>query len=192
LAESLKHGLLHDENLYVDVMRLLAASSDPDRFSCFDVAWRTLLIKSSLLASDPFEDGPAKSLLFGHTHAHCLEVASGLRISHGTAVYVGIMVELCAAESPEYSEIVNSLRTAGVIDPAKLPKIEITKLRVAYEYLTSGGDGAGHIRVQRLSRIGEYRSNGLPSETLCAVDVVLNAVKQVRQDLGPAGAFIAD
>jgi 3-dehydroquinate synthetase/ABC-type multidrug transport system ATPase subunit len=185
LAESFKHGLLHDAALLDEVSHLLTASRDPDRDACFDVALRTLRIKSRLLAADPFEERAAKTLLFGHTHAHCIETASMLSVPHGLAVYIGILVELAASESQMYDHVLKTVIDAEVLEDGVTP-IERDKLRRAYEYLTSGpGVGSGKIALQVATEIGVYGPNRSPEEKLCTVDAVLAAAEKVNGDLAP-------
>jgi 3-dehydroquinate synthetase len=68
--------------------------------SAFDIrsegsAWRPLIARSAavklrIVARDPNERGDRAKLNLGHTVGHALESASGLRMSHGAAVAVGL------------------------------------------------------------------------------------------------------
>ncbi|MGH7639583.1 MAG: bifunctional shikimate kinase/3-dehydroquinate synthase [Candidatus Dormibacteria bacterium] len=51
----------------------------------------TARIKAAYVAEDPEDHGVRQSLNLGHTYAHCLEVATDYRLSHGRAVALGLL-----------------------------------------------------------------------------------------------------
>jgi 3-dehydroquinate synthase len=105
LSECLKHGLLHDAKLYDDVIAQLRRV-EPSRQESFEIATKVMILKSRVLAHDPWEEGYGRTLLFGHLHAHSLERASNLTIKHGSAVYWGMLVEMKLSEQGEiYKEL---------------------------------------------------------------------------------------
>src|SRR5262249_39837272 len=93
LSECLKHGLLQDTGLLEEVYRLLR-STDPPYDACMRAALQTMHLKRTVLSFDPWEEGVAQVLLFGHLHAHSLERASGFTVTHGQAVFYGLLVDL--------------------------------------------------------------------------------------------------
>lgn len=113
LAECLKHGLLQDQTLYENVLRLLN-SNLPDGKECFEMARKTMDLKSHVLSVDPWEENYGNILLYGHLHAHSLERAASLNISHGLAVFWGLAMDLKLAGNPEYNKIIKVLKDASL------------------------------------------------------------------------------
>jgi 3-dehydroquinate synthetase len=100
LSECLKHALLQDADLFHEIA---ASGGAMATGRLFEVAKTTALLKSAALAADPFEIGAARRVLhYGHLHAHSMERATGFALSHGFAVYWGVLVELAVADSPVF------------------------------------------------------------------------------------------
>ena len=79
------------------------SSKIPDSSSClgiassdYDMEWcinRCIEIKQKIVEIDPFDNGIRRSLNFGHTFGHALEMWSDYSIKHGEAVWAGLLVE---------------------------------------------------------------------------------------------------
>jgi 3-dehydroquinate synthase len=99
LAEAFKVALIRDaafyEQLCRDVDRL--AARDPDAVAAMVMRCAELHLQHMRESGDPFEQGVARPLDFGHWSAHHLEVMSAYRISHGDAVATGILLDLLYA-----------------------------------------------------------------------------------------------
>jgi 3-dehydroquinate synthase len=71
-------------------------------------------------SGDPFENGSARPLDFGHWSAHWLEIASGGRLNHGEAVAIGIALDMLYAEaaglvsSSECHRVIDCLKACGL------------------------------------------------------------------------------
>lgn len=90
-AEMLKHALIADQKLWVD---LIAIKSDTE---LMDEALmiRTIMVKIGIVESDPTEANLRMKLNFGHSIGHALEshFLSSSTIPHGHAVALGICAE---------------------------------------------------------------------------------------------------
>lgn len=92
-AESLKHGLLQDCDLFESCLQELRATA-PDARPVFAIAERTLELKRVVLSFDPWEEDLGRVLLYGHIAAHSLERSLGFRVAHAVAVLWGVLVDL--------------------------------------------------------------------------------------------------
>lgn len=92
MAESVKTALIGDAALWrllEDRGRAALADDEPARYAIVE---RTARLKLDVCARDPFEAGERRTLNLGHTAGHGLEVASGYRLRHGSAVALGLRV----------------------------------------------------------------------------------------------------
>ncbi|MGD8485404.1 MAG: 3-dehydroquinate synthase, partial [Chloroflexota bacterium] len=51
---------------------------------------RSVQLKLGVVERDPFEQGERRTLNLGHTLGHALEIESGYRLPHGSAVVLGL------------------------------------------------------------------------------------------------------
>jgi shikimate kinase / 3-dehydroquinate synthase len=89
LAETIKHAVIADPALFAQ----LEATSDA-RAAVLEWLSLSIKVKQDIVERDPFEQSERLQLNLGHTFGHALEVVSGLRLSHGDAVAIGLV---CAA-----------------------------------------------------------------------------------------------
>lgn len=112
LSECLKHGILQDQSLVKEIVRLSTSDSSPKDW-CRDIAavcWKTMLLKSAILMDDPWEErGLGYLLLYGHLHAHSIERASNFSVSHGVALYVGLFVDAKLSKNEEVCSIIRGI-----------------------------------------------------------------------------------
>lgn len=112
LAEMIKHALIFDRDLF-----------DHLESGLFD--WEKLLacniqIKTTIVAQDPFDHHIRKSLNFGHTFGHALELLGDL--FHGEAVALGILaesflsMEVAGMPESEFSRIFRLLHRLGYLE----------------------------------------------------------------------------
>jgi 3-dehydroquinate synthetase/ABC-type branched-subunit amino acid transport system ATPase component len=92
LIECLKHGITQDAELY-SCTKALLLETEPDITQCFNAAIRTMNLKSECLELDPWEEGYSRILLYGHLHGHCIERITSMKIPHGTAILIGMLLE---------------------------------------------------------------------------------------------------
>ena len=101
-AEIVKHGVIADE----PYLRLVASTASEmlsgttgsmsDRMLSLIV--RSIEIKADIVSRDQREEGLRKTLNFGHTIGHAVELVSGYSLLHGEAVAIGMALESRLAE----------------------------------------------------------------------------------------------
>lgn len=94
-AEVIKYGVLYDEALFA---RLEGGDwrDSPD-----EIIERCVALKRDVVAEDEFDTGARAFLNLGHTFGHAIEQCSGLSITHGQGVAVGMLMAACAADCPD-------------------------------------------------------------------------------------------
>ncbi|MBR7187161.1 MAG: 3-dehydroquinate synthase, partial [Clostridia bacterium] len=125
-AEVIKAGVLFDEALF----SLLEDGRWHDRMD--EVIERCVALKRDVVAEDEFDTGARALLNLGHTFGHAIEKCSGLTITHGQGVAIGMLMAACAAGCPDETVLrlarcvsANGLRThceypAGALAEAAL------------------------------------------------------------------------
>ncbi|HOG64233.1 MAG TPA: 3-dehydroquinate synthase, partial [Spirochaetota bacterium] len=97
LGEIVKHALMFSP----EMIHLLEHGQHPimerDPLMMADLVAKNCTIKAGVVSADETESGLRRTLNFGHTVAHAIELASGYSVSHGVAVMAGILVEVRAA-----------------------------------------------------------------------------------------------
>jgi 3-dehydroquinate synthase len=90
-AEMLKHGLIADEKLWNDLIKIESDEALIDE----KLIYRTIKVKLDIVEADPKEQNVRMKLNFGHTIGHALEshFLSSTAIAHGHAVALGICAE---------------------------------------------------------------------------------------------------
>jgi 3-dehydroquinate synthase len=124
LAEAIKHGVIADEAYFYAVCGLasrldsLAATSD----ATLELVARSVEIKAAIVTRDEREGGVRKTLNFGHTIGHAVELCSNFELLHGYAVAIGMVYECALAErigvaAPgTESRVREAIRAAGLPD----------------------------------------------------------------------------
>lgn len=95
IAEAFKVALIKDAGFFDWLCDNAAALADRDAAAMEHLIYRCaeLHLRHIREGGDPFETGQARPLDFGHWSAHHLELMSGYRLSHGSAVAIGIMLD---------------------------------------------------------------------------------------------------
>jgi 3-dehydroquinate synthase len=88
MAEVIKHGMIADREMLLSLNDL----------SPGEICRRNVAIKARLVEQDEFDTGTRRLLNFGHTVGHAVEAVSNYRVSHGSAVAVGMAVITRAVE----------------------------------------------------------------------------------------------
>jgi 3-dehydroquinate synthase len=88
MAEVIKHGMIADREMLVSL----------DSITAIEMCRRNVAIKTGLVEQDEFDTGVRRLLNFGHTVGHAVEAVSNYRVSHGSAVAVGMTVITRAGE----------------------------------------------------------------------------------------------
>jgi 3-dehydroquinate synthase len=122
-AEAIKHGAIADA-VYFESTANLAANLDSLGVSSdemLDVVARSIEIKANVVGQDEREGGIRKTLNFGHTIGHAIELCSDFEILHGAAVATGMIYEARLAELLEIAESGTAARIRDVVAAAQLP-----------------------------------------------------------------------
>ena len=91
-AESIKYGVLGDR----DIIEIFSKGKVQDELS--HIIARAVKTKSDYVERDEFDNGLRMFLNLGHTAGHAIEKLSGLSITHGHAVAIGMVIVTDAAE----------------------------------------------------------------------------------------------
>lgn len=133
LAESIKKAIIASPSYWRLIEDRCQSMLRGDVDALRDLVHGAGAIKAELIARDPYESDPRRTLGFGHALAHPVETVSSYRgVLHGEAVAFGMVVEahLAAARGllseATFDRIVRLLRTVG------LPTM-VTELRVPLE-----------------------------------------------------------
>ena len=94
-AEVIKHGVLFDEQLFARVER---GDWHGDMAA---VIARNVELKRDVVAQDEYDTGARARLNLGHTFGHAIEQCSGLSITHGQGVAIGMLMAANAAGCDE-------------------------------------------------------------------------------------------
>jgi 3-dehydroquinate synthase len=129
IAEAFKVALIKDAGFYRDLCAMAPALGRRDASAMEDLIQRCAALHLDHISTsgDPFENGSARPLDFGHWSAHKLESQSNYRLRHGQAVAVGIALDTRIAELLEFvppgtaEELSTALRTCGFdLNPPEL------------------------------------------------------------------------
>ena len=94
-AEAIKAGVLNDAELFA----LLEGGEWRDAID--EVVARCVTYKRDVVAVDEFDTGSRAFLNLGHTFGHAIEKCSGLSVSHGQGVAVGMLMAAASAGCPD-------------------------------------------------------------------------------------------
>lgn len=90
MAESVKAALVGDPGLFRLLEERGENSLRADEAARYAIVERSIRLKLAICDRDPFEAGERRVLNLGHTIGHALEVESGYRLRHGSAVALGM------------------------------------------------------------------------------------------------------
>lgn len=126
-AEAIKCGVLHDAALF----DLLAGGDWLDEID--EVVARCVSYKRDVVAGDEFDRGDRAFLNLGHTFGHAIEVCSGLKMLHGQAVGVGMLMAAAVAGCPEaiIRRLAACLRANGLPTRCDYPAETLAKAALA-------------------------------------------------------------
>ncbi len=90
MAEAIKAAIIGDDELWRLIGERGPGALRDDEAARYAITERAARVKLGIVASDPFERSERRQLNLGHTVGHALEVASGYRLPHGSAVALGL------------------------------------------------------------------------------------------------------
>jgi 3-dehydroquinate synthase len=124
LAEAIKHGVIADAAYFDEVVGAapdIVSGSRAATATLERVVVRSIAIKADVVRRDEREGGLRKTLNFGHTIGHAIELRSDFRMLHGEAVAVGMVLESRVAERLGVAEAGTSDRVQAAIERTGLP-----------------------------------------------------------------------
>lgn len=159
MAEAIKHGVIADADYFH------AVSSVASRRATLDLAGDELLalvarsveIKADVVRRDERESGVRKTLNFGHTIGHAVELCSNYALLHGFAVAIGMIYEATLAERLGVADAGTSDRIRQALRAAGLPDVRPPSIAIDAVVAATHGDKkarAGRVEYALPSRIG--------------------------------------
>jgi 3-dehydroquinate synthase len=125
LAEVIKHGVIADEGYFGrvvdDLPRILDRRSERWLDTLTLVVVRSVEIKADVVSRDERESGLRKTLNFGHTLGHAIELCDNYEVLHGEAVAAGMVLETALAERAGVAEPGTLERVRDAVSAAGLP-----------------------------------------------------------------------
>ena len=175
LAETIKHGLLADPDLFQDCKEMVVFNPKfrempPEKYT--DLVKRSIAVKAQFVCLDPYEKEERAALNLGHTIGHAIELVSGYTIRHGEAVGIGMVMEARLAERLGLAkdgladEITTLLENLGL--PAALPQdMDRDAMLTAME--SDKKRRNGKVRFALPARIGGYAFSSPSMEVVRSV-----------------------
>jgi 3-dehydroquinate synthase len=116
-------------------------------------------LKAGVVSRDEREAGLRQILNFGHTLGHAIEAASGLRLPHGSAVAVGMVLEAELGERLGITEVGVAARLSAMLTrlglPVRIPDRETLNVEDVVALTTRDKKArSGAVRYVLLSRLG--------------------------------------
>jgi 3-dehydroquinate synthase len=121
LSEIIKHGMVLDMEFFIYVDENLSKIRALDEEVLERVVSRSAEIKARVVEKDEFDLGLRNILNYGHTIGHAIESVSGLKVWHGEAVALGMLVEAKISNRLGILDIVELNKLKEVITRAGLP-----------------------------------------------------------------------
>ena len=123
IAEAFKVACIKDQEFADWLVMNAAALQERDRetMEALIVRCAALHLAHIQTAGDPFEQGNARPLDFGHWAAHKLESLSNHELRHGEAVGIGIALDLLYAAELGFIPTADALRLIRALAQAGLP-----------------------------------------------------------------------
>ena len=138
LAETIKHGLLGDPELFSELSNRSVDAENWWGESGVKRLARALRVKIDVVEEDPTERGRRATLNLGHTVGHAIEATSGFAIRHGEAVAIGLVTaaKLAVTLNRGDASLVRSIEStlARWRLPTQCPQIEVSRLLDAMQH----------------------------------------------------------
>jgi 3-dehydroquinate synthase len=161
LAEVIKHGVIADERYFMRVVADLPRVLDRRGDGWLDVMTTLILrsveIKADVVNRDERESGLRKTLNFGHTLGHAIELCAEYAMLHGEAVSAGMVLESELAERAGVAERGTLVRVRDAVSAAGLPTRHPSALRPSQLLAATRADKkarAGHVEYALPLRVG--------------------------------------
>ncbi|MFL5616163.1 MAG: 3-dehydroquinate synthase [Gemmatimonadaceae bacterium] len=183
LAEAIKHGVIADAAYFDDVVGAapeIVSNSRGAASALERVVVRSVAIKADVVRRDEREGGVRKTLNFGHTIGHAIELRSEYRMLHGAAVAVGMVLESRVAERLGIAEPGTSERVREAVARTGLPVARPADQAPTDILAATRGDKkarSGVVEYALPTRIGEMAGGEGGWGVAVADDVVLEVLE---------------
>jgi len=138
MAEVIKSAVIKDGGLFSFIEGNIGEIKALDDTALEEVIFRSASIKASVVTQDEMDTGLRNILNFGHTAGHAIETVSDLKIEHGHAAAIGmivagrIAVRLGFFDSNELTRLVALLENTCL--PSDIPKLNSDKILQAMKH----------------------------------------------------------
>jgi 3-dehydroquinate synthase len=132
LSEIIKHGIILDSEFFSYLETNLSGIKARDEKVLEKAVSRSALIKAGVVEKDELDLGLRNILNFGHTVGHAIESVSELKIWHGEAVAIGMLVEASISykmgklDGKELERMEKVITGAGL--PARIPSLPVPEM----------------------------------------------------------------
>ncbi|HEY4132994.1 MAG TPA: 3-dehydroquinate synthase [Gemmatimonadaceae bacterium] len=159
MAEAIKHGVIADGAYFAAVESLGANlhSLDVHSAAMLDLVTRSVEIKAAVVSRDEREGGIRKTLNFGHTIGHAIELCSDFELLHGYAVAIGMVYESMLAERLGLARSDTTERVRSAVRATGLPDVRPHAMPIDAVIEATRSDKkarAGHAEFALPARIG--------------------------------------
>jgi len=138
LAEIIKHGAILDGEFFSYLEDNLDKIKSLDAQVLERVVSRSAEIKAGVVEKDELDLGLRNILNCGHTVGHAIESVSGLKIWHGEAVAIGMLVEARISNKLGMLDKNDVIRLRSLIAranlPTEIPNLEVAKITQAMKH----------------------------------------------------------
>ena len=183
LAEAIKHGVIADAAYFDEVVGAapdIVSGSRSATAALEHGVVRSVSIKAEVVRRDEREGGVRKTLNFGHTIGHAIELRSDYRMLHGEAVAVGMVLESRVAERLGIAEPGTSDRVRAAVERSGLPASRPANQTPAEILSATRGDKkarSGVVEYALPARIGSMAGGDRGWGVAVADDVVLEVLQ---------------
>ncbi len=158
-AEVIKHACIKDPVLFEELEKKQINDFRKDRATFAKLIRRNVMIKSTVVLADEFEQGDRRLLNFGHTLGHAVE--NIYKLPHGHAISIG-MVAACLV-SEQFSSFKDTARVTSLLSRYGLPTKADFDAKKVFDVLKMDKKMAqGVIHFVMLNRIGGGIVKSLP------------------------------
>jgi len=130
LAEVIKSAVIGSRSLFEILERNMASLKAQEESITEKVITASAAIKARVVSRDEQDKGPRNRLNFGHTVGHAIETVTAFKVSHGTAVAIGMVTasrvsqRLGLLTQRDLGRLIGVIHAAGL--PAEMPELDVS------------------------------------------------------------------
>lgn len=150
LIEAIKVALVKDADFFAWIEEHAGALAQLESAALEECVKRSALLHARHIAlgGDPYEMGSSRPLDFGHWAAHKMEQLSHFRLTHASAVAIGLWLDVCYSVKAGLLDFSSAARIGEVLEIMDMPMFDETLLQL---------DAAGKRSV--LAGLEEFREH---------------------------------